>query len=128
MCGAGALARDGIVQFCSARCLFGMSPLRFIWIIALCAVPSHWAFSQKTNRPVSPVYVVPEITQKHLIKYVAPQVPGHLMLNGSTEVKLEAVIGKDGRLLSAKIVEGHVMLYAAALDSVRAVEIQTISY
>jgi len=71
---------------------------------------------------------VPEITQKHLIKYVAPQVPGHLMLNGSTEVKLEAVIGKDGRLLSAKIVEGHVMLYAAALDSVRAVEIQTISY
>jgi periplasmic protein TonB len=44
-------------------------------------------------------------------------VPGDVILNGSA--KLEAVIGKDGSLISAKILEGHVMLYSAALDAVR---------
>jgi hypothetical protein len=69
--------------------------------------------------------VAPKIAREHLIKYVPPEIPGDLILNGSTVVKLKVVIANDGSLSSAKVLEGHVILYCAALRA-EAVEVQTI--
>ena len=67
-----------------------------------------------------PTTTLEEFHQSFRIAYADPEYPPEARSNGvEGKVVLDTVIGKDGSLLSLSVREGHPVLAAAALETVR---------
>ena len=96
-----------------------MNLFRLLAAISFCACVGQIAFPQATLTPESPIHISPEIAKKHLFKYVPPNIPGDLILSLGSELKLQAVIARDGSVSRLKVLEGHALLYSAAIEAAR---------
>jgi protein TonB len=80
--------------------------------------------SSTTTRTVVPgnkgPYPVSDLTEGSLLHRVEPTYPRPAILAGIRgEVRLHAIIAKDGTIQSLTVISGHPMLVTAALDAVR---------
>jgi TonB family protein len=70
--------------------------------------------------PVQRILVAPSIQQRKLLKKVDAVAPP-LAVQGGIHgvVKIELIVGKDGRVLNTTVLTGHPLLIQAALDAVK---------
>ena len=70
--------------------------------------------------PKGPKRVVSQLTEAQLLNRVEPVYPHIAVLSGiQGEVKLHAIIARDGSVQSLNVTSGHPLLASAALDAVR---------
>lgn len=74
----------------------------------------------KPRRPERGPYPVSDLTEGYLLHRVEPVYPRLALLTGiHGEVRLHAIISKDGVIESLTLISGHPMLANAAMDAVR---------
>lgn len=76
--------------------------------------------SGKTDvKPIGPKRIISQLSEGQLVNRVEPIYPPICKISGiQGQVKLHAIIGRDGRIQSLSAVSGHPLLVRAALDAV----------
>jgi protein TonB len=74
----------------------------------------------KGNQPSAPIPVGGDVTSVQLISSVPPVYPQLARTQRvSGEVKIDALIGENGRVTGTKVISGPVLLHQAAMDALR---------
>jgi len=72
-----------------------------------------------TVRPSGPKRVISQLDEGQLVNRVEPIYPHIAAISGiQGQVKLHAIIARDGRIQSLNVISGHPLLAHAALDAV----------
>jgi protein TonB len=70
-------------------------------------------------KPIGPKRIISVLSEGQLVNRVEPVYPQIAKISGiQGQVKLHAIIGRDGRIQSLSAVSGHPLLVRAALDAV----------
>jgi TonB family protein len=70
-------------------------------------------------KPAGPKRIVSQLDEGQLVNRVEPVYPHIAAISGiQGQVKLHAIIGRDGRIQSLNAISGHPLLLRAALDAV----------
>ena len=76
--------------------------------------------STASVRPGGPKRIVSQLTEAQLLNRVEPAYPRIAVVSGvQGQVRLHAIIARDGTIQSLNVISGHPLLASAALDAVR---------
>jgi protein TonB len=83
-------------------------------------IPGDLINSGPSTASVRPERVISQLTEAQLLNRVEPAYPRIAVVSGvQGQVRLHAIIARDGTIQSLNVISGHPLLASAALDAVR---------